>query len=307
MEYSEKLADGDISGAAETVAAVETNLIEPFFKDKEKGDGNIEMTSSSIQTIAEECDLFVFANGDINVGLTAIPDPLEIASGQAFQTDTGFFTTKGGAINIFSGGDLNVNESRIMSFRSGDITVWTDEGDINAGRGSKTAVNAGSPKNVPIYDDEGNMIAVKIEWEPPSVGSGIRTLTYDPDGFLGSLEAPVAGDAYLFAPKGVIDAGEAGISGENVILGATEVLNAQNIDVAGLSMGIPQTATGPSIGVLAGAGSVSEASKMAQESAAMKSAEERFSDRLAELSEQLVPKWISIEVIGFDEEDDIGE
>ncbi|MFH0725679.1 MAG: filamentous hemagglutinin family protein [Pseudomonadota bacterium] len=308
-EYSKKLAEGDAFGAAEAVAAAETNLIDPFFKDKERGDGRIDMTSSSIQTVAEGCDLYVFANGDVNVGLTAIPDPLEIASGQAFQTDTGLFTTKGGDMNIFSVGNLNVNESRIMTFRGGDVAVWSDKGDINAGRGSKTAVNAGSPKSVPTYDKDGNIISIKIEWEPPSVGSGIRTLTYDPDGFQGTLEPPPAGDAFLFAPKGIIDAGEAGISAANLILGATKVLNAQNIDVAGLSVGVPQASTGPSIGVMAGAGTVSESSKVAEESAVMKSAEDRFANAVTELSENLVPKWLAVEVIGFvvEDEDDKAE
>lgn len=304
MAYSELLAEGDVAGAAEVVDQVESQTITPLALGGASGGGNIEMTSSSIQTSAEKSDIFILAGGQVNVGGTTIPDPLEIASGASSQTETGIFTTRGGAINVLAMGDVNVNESRIMTFRGGDITVWSDQGDINAGRGSKTAVNAGSPKTVAVYDSNGNIVSKKIVWEPPSVGSGIRTLTYDPDGSQGVEVAPDAGDAYLFAPQGIIDAGEAGIAGSNVILGATEVLNAQNIDVTGASVGIPQTATGPSVSTMAGAGTVSETSKIAEESAAMKSAEERFASRVSELSDQLVPKWIAVEVVGFDKEPD---
>ena len=89
-----------------------------------------------------------------------------------------------------------------------------------------------------------------------------------------------------------------------MILGATEVLNGQNIDASGASVGVPQTNAGPSVGTLVGAGTISETNKIVEESAAVQSAEERFSERVAELSEQLVPKWVSVEVIGFEEEDD---
>ena len=303
-EYSELLAEGDVAGAAAVVEQAEQALIGPLGAGSTAGSGNIDMTSSSIQTSAEGSDIFILATGEVNVGLTAIPDPAEILSGTTLQNDTGIFTTRGGEINVFAIGDVNVNESRMMTFRGGNITVWSDKGDINAGRGSTTAVNTGSPKVVSVYDDLGNIIAKKIVWEPPSVGSGIRTLTYDPDGFQGPQQAPEAGNAYLFAPRGIIDAGEAGIAGRNVILGATEVLNAQNIDVAGASVGVPQTAAGPSMSTLAGAGTVSETSKIAEESGAMKSAEDRFASRVSELSEQLVPKWIAVEVVGFDKESD---
>ena len=249
--------------------------------------------------------MYVFANGAVNVGLTAIPDPLEIAAGRAFQTDTGLFTTKGGAINIFSVRDINVNESRVMTFRGGDITIWSEEGDINAGRGSKTAVNAGSPRSVPTYDEDGNIISIKIEWEPPSVGSGIRTLTYDPDGFEGPVEAPPAGDAYIFAPKGVIDAGEAGISGKNIVLGATEVLNAQNIEVGGTSVGVPVASDAESLGSITGdTGSLNQATKTAEQAATMSAAKEQMAAQAAKLAEAFSLKWLKVEFMGFGEQSD---
>ncbi len=314
-EYSALLAEGDLAGAAEVVAQANDEWNAPLNAASSSNEitGNLEMVNSSIQTSAENADIYIYVKDDFNVGATAIAEP------GALQKETGVFTSKGGAINIYANGDINVNESRIMTFRGrgydpdedpqrgSHITIWSDQGNINAGRGSKTAINVGSPQTEAIYDDNGNLIGYRIIWEPPSVGSGVRTLTYDPDGSQGLLEAPEAGDVYLFAPAGIIDAGEAGIAGQNVILGASEVLNAQNIDVAGTSVGVPQAATGPSVGTLVGAGTVSETSKMAEESAAMKSAEERFSSRVAELSDQLVPKWVSVEVTGFVDSGDEGE
>jgi len=312
-QYSELLANGDTEGAAAIVAQAQEELLDPLRTDSVTGSGNIEMTSASIQTSAEDGDIFILANGAVDVGKTDIVDP-EDASEGVEEIETGIFTNKGGAINLYAMGDVNVNEARVMTFRGGDITVWSESGDINAGRGSTTAINVGSPQRVPdetdeIYNAETGayetvVLSYKIEWEPPSVGSGIRTLTYDPDGSLGPLGPPEAGSVYLFAPAGVIDAGEAGIAGSNVILGATEVLNAQNIDVSGTSVGVPQTNTGPSVGTLVGAGTISETNKIVEESAAMQSAEKRFSERVAELSDQLVPKWIAVEVVGFEEDDD---
>ena len=32
-----------------------------------------------------------------------------------------------------------------MTFQGGDITVWSDQGNINAGKGAKAAINASLP------------------------------------------------------------------------------------------------------------------------------------------------------------------
>jgi hypothetical protein len=130
-------------------------------------------------------------------------------------------------------------------------------------------------------------------------------LTYDPDGFLGPSEAPVAGDAYLFAPQGIIDAGEAGISAQNVILGATEVRNVQNIEVSGTSVGVPTGAdSASSLGALAGAGSVTEASQLTQEGTALASAREKTMQQGEALAKAFMPTWLKVEFVGFEEEDE---
>jgi hypothetical protein len=107
---------------------------------------------------------------------------------------------------------------------------WTSEGDINAGRGSKTTVVYTPPKRV--YDNWGN---VGLSPSVPSTGAGIATLNPIP-------EVP-AGDIDLIAPLGTIDAGEAGIrvSG-NVNIAALRVVNAANIQSQGKSSGVPVSA-----------------------------------------------------------------
>jgi hypothetical protein len=118
-----------------------------------------------------------------------------------------------------------------MTTFGGGILGWSAEGDINAGRGSKTTVVFTPPKRV--YDTWGN---VTLSPTVPSTGAGIATLN------------PIAevppGDIDLIAPLGTIDAGEAGIrvSG-NINIIALRVVNAANIQVQGKSSGIPVTAS----------------------------------------------------------------
>ncbi|BBO85843.1 hypothetical protein DSCO28_64090 [Desulfosarcina ovata subsp. sediminis] len=298
--YSEALAEGDTEGAQEILDDINENVIDPYFDGAETGEGNINMVNSEIYTSGNAGHIYMVATGEMNVGKSTFS-----SSG---EENTGIYTTSGGSINIYVNGDLNVNESRVMTFLGGDdehedwgnITVWSQEGDINAGKGSKTAITASAPTI--DYDENGDPYVV---WSPPSVGSGIRALTYDPDGPEGSIEQPEAGDIYLFAAKGEIDAGEAGIAGSNIILAAIEVVNVQNIEVGGTAVGVPDTSlAATSLGALAGSGAVSETSKIAEEQAGLANAQERFSKFVEDISGNLVPKWIAVEVVGFGETDD---
>ena len=180
-----------------------------------------------------------------------------------------------------------------MSFRGGDITVWSDQGSVNAGRGSKTTVSSSPPIQKEISPG-----VYQTFYSPPAVGSGIRAVTSvnpnDPSG-----QAPSAGDIYLFAPQGVIDAGEAGIAGGKVVLGATEVLNAQNISFSAGSVGVPSGAgPGVSLGSLAGAGSVAETSKMVSQSSALGAAKDSLAQ--SNLVDQFLSKFLDVKVINFD-------
>jgi hypothetical protein len=156
------------------------------------------------------------------------------SEGLAPGADAGLITQGEGNIQIYSEESIVLGLSRVMTTFGGDILAWSNEGDINAGRGSKTTVIFTPPKRT--YDNYGN---VTLAPQVPSTGAGIATLNPIPD-------VP-PGDIDLIAPLGTIDAGEAGIrvSG-NVNLAALQIVNAANITVQGTATGIP-TVQAPSI------------------------------------------------------------
>ena len=288
--YSESLAQGDPEAAAQILEEINHEVIDPYFDGVEIEQDDLDMVNSQIYSSGNAGDIYIVAAGEINVGKSS----LRPTSDQG--DNSGIYTTAGGSIDVFVNDDLNVNESRMMTFGGGDITAWTQEGNINAGRGSKTAISV-ARATVDRSGDE-----PKIVFTPPAVGSGVRALTFDPDGLEGPEVQPEPGDIYLFAPTGEIDAGEAGIAGKNIILAATQVVNVQNIEVGGASVGVPDaSASVGSLGALAGAGTVTETSKIAEEQAGLAGARERFSSYVADLTDTLVPKWVAVEVVGFGE------
>ena len=150
--------------------------------------------------------------------------------GVAPPATAGVITQGAGDIQLYSLGSILLGQSRIMTTFGGSIMGWTTEGDINAGRGSKTTVVYTPPKRV--YDNWGN---VSLSPSVPSTGAGIATLNPIPE--------VAAGDIDLIAPLGTIDAGEAGIrvSG-NINIAALRVVNAANIQTQGKSSGVPVSA-----------------------------------------------------------------
>jgi hypothetical protein len=299
-EVSALIADGKESEAAVLKARLREELFTPFLYDHLSGTGDLNMTTSGIQTISGNDAINIFAAGDVNVGVTTIEstDSSKIIG----DKETGIFTAAGGPINLLAGGDVNVNESRVMTFLGGDIVVLSDEGDINAGRGSKAKVTAAEPQIVETKDDiTGATIAKTVIFTPPAVGSGLRTLAYDPDGS-GPKVTPEPGDMYVVAWDGVVDAGEAGIEGGRLYLAATKVLNAQNISVGAGSVGMP-AASGAvaSLGALTGdsmSATESTTSNIAESSAA--GAGEKMAEtakKIADTISQL--RFFVVKFLGF--------
>ncbi len=292
-DYSTLLAEGETGKAQEVIETVRGEVIEPFLTVSDPSSpGRINMTSSQISTTSGISDIFVLAAGDLNVGRSTF------FSDEQQRQGTGIYTASGGAVSIFSFGDINVNESRVMTFRGGDIMLWSDRGDINAGRGSKTAVSATPPKLTRIGD------LWVLVFNPPALGSGVRAVTFDPDGIEGPQVEPPAGDVYLFAPQGIIDAGEAGIAGTNVFLGATQVLNVENISFTAGSVGVPATGEGvASLGALTGAATATEGVRDVQQATAVASARNAGAlDQSA--TEAFLSKWLEVKVVRFDVEEE---
>lgn len=151
--------------------------------------------------------------------------------GAAPPSTSGVVTQGEGNIQLYSQGSILLGQSRVMTTFGGSILGWSAEGDINAGRGSKTTVVFTPPRRV--YDTWGNVTLAPVV---PSTGAGIATLN--------PIAEVAPGDIDLIAPLGTIDAGEAGIrvSG-NINIIALRVVNAANIQVQGKSSGIPVTAS----------------------------------------------------------------
>ena len=193
---------------------------------------------------------------------------------------SGLLTQGEGDINIYAKGSLLLGQSRIFTTFGGNILAWSAEGDINAGRGSKTTVVYTPQRRV--YDDVGN---VALSPNTPNTGAGIATLNPIP-------EIP-PGDIDLIAPLGTIDAGEAGIrvSG-NVNLAALHVVNAENIQVQGEAIGMPVIA---SVNV----GALSNASAAASQAA---TAAQDVMQRERSAARQNLPSVFTVRVLGFGNE-----
>ena len=201
--------------------------------------------------------IYTLDGGDINL---VVPGGL-VNAGVADATainkkadSLGIAVLRDGDINAFVHGDFLVNQSRVFALDGGDILMWSSTGDIDAGKGAKTALSVPPPTTT--FDPlSGNTI---VEFPPAVAGSGIRAAVTTP--------GREPGNVYLIAPVGVVDAGDAGIgSAGNLTLAATAVVGADNIQVGGIATGIPTDSGGLAAG-LAGVGDIAAtANKMAED------------------------------------------
>jgi hypothetical protein len=291
-DYSKLKSSGDKDAAAAQLAATRSNLIRPLFDDPAvNGDGFITMTSSQINSLGSGSDVTILARGSIDVGRSSI--------GSSAAQGSGISTAGGGKINIYTGKDVNVNESRIMSYLGGDISIWVDQGDLNAGRGSRTSISPSPPRKV--YDPATKTFITKFT--PPAVGSGIRAVTFDPNTTPGGpLPIPEAGGINIYVPNGKIDAGEAGIvTTSKLTLAATEVLNVKNIIGGAGSVGVPVASENSvSLGALAGNSNLTDSSKMVETASAGGLSKESAKQKLSQAADDFLSKFLDVKVLSFD-------
>lgn len=215
--------------------------ISGLFPNQNLYSGNISMYQSQIVSAREGSINLLLPGGLLNAGVPA--DTANLPHG------IGIITERGGYINVYAEKGFEVNQSKVKTLFGGDLIAWVNNGDIDAGRGSKTAVSI--PERNPIIDNQGN---VTVEVKGVASGSGLATETYDPDGPNGKMVAPRSGTVYLAAPRGALDAGEAGVSsGGDLFVGAQVINNASNISAAGASNGVPVADTGSLAGAALGA------------------------------------------------------
>jgi filamentous hemagglutinin family protein len=251
--------------------------------------GDINLFASRIKTENGGNIEFMVPGGGLVVGLSNTPENLTDISKITSSKDKGtlgMVTVADGAIRGFARDDILVNQSRILTVGGGDILLWSSAGDIDAGKGKKTASSV--PPPVIKVDADGN---VTQELQGAASGSGIGAL---------SSGGVAAGDVDLIAPKGTVNAGDAGIRAGNLNIAAQVVLGADNITVSGTSAGTPVADTSAitasaSGATTAGGGDVSSTLAAMNQSAtdAAKSAQA--------LSNSFKPSFVRVDVLGFGE------
>jgi|GEM_PF-513720 len=243
--------------------------------------GDVNLIFSTIQTVEGGNVNLLVPGGKVNAGLAFAFPGLEAKQ----SSDLGVIAQKSGDINAIVRDDFLVNQSRVFTQASGNISIWSTEGDIDAGRGAKTALSV--PETVVTYTSSGKKSVII----PAVSGSGVRASA--PQGNVSG-----EGDVFLFAPGGVVNAGEAGIGGSNVTISATAVLGANNIQIGGVSTGVPTASVGSLAAGLSGVSNLSASvSQIAQ--AATDTGEKERADRNNKPAKLGV---LSVDFIGYGEE-----
>jgi len=250
--------------------------------------GDLSLFFSKVYTLDGGDINLLVPGGFVNAGLASAPAnaPLKEAG------ELGVVAQAAGDIRTFSRGDFQVNQSRVSTLLGGDILMWSSVGNIDAGRGSKTAISAPEPQITITNSGE-----IQVDLSNTVSGSGIRAVVVDP--------SVTPGDVDLIAPNGIVDAGDAGIATSgNLNIAAIQVIGADNIQFGGVAVGVPGASTGSiSTGSLSGVSNVaSSASKVAESSAQQQTENPGDNDEGQSVQSQLT--FISVEVLGFGEEED---
>jgi filamentous hemagglutinin family protein len=246
--------------------------------------GNISLTFSRIYTTNGGTISLIAPGGAIDVGL-ANP-PAALASTRS-PSQLGIVAQGPGDVDIYTKGDVNVNASRIFTLGGGNILIWSDEGSIDAGRGSKSSVSAPPPEV--LVDSSGN---VSLSFSGAVAGSGIRTIQIDPTVSPGNVD--------LVAPEGTVNAGDAGIGAAgNINIAALHVVGLDNIQFGGNSTGVPSQVS--NIGAsLSGVSNTASSATNSSTSAAAAGGEKEAAAAAPLASTAL--SWLDVFVTGLGEE-----
>ncbi len=234
--YTQNDLTGQSNGAADLVHTGDLDLRLATIQTARGGDidifgpGGRVLAGSTVATSAQAArrtyDGVRMIGGDLQGANDASPRAISDIP-QGYE---GILTLRGGAISTFTDGDVLINQSRLYTRQGGDIIMWSSNGDLNAGQGPKTTADV-PPVIVKIDSD------LFIEDDEAASTSGAGIAAYAP-----TDDAIAKPDVYLLAPRGTVDAGDAGVRvAGNIFVGALHVANADNFQVQGLSFGIPTT------------------------------------------------------------------
>jgi filamentous hemagglutinin len=243
--------------------------------------GDLDLILSQIYTLSGGNISILVPGGSIDVGLAFAPAGFT----QKSPGQLGIVAEGAGNIDIYSEGDVNVNASRIFTLGGGNILIWSDEGSIDAGNGSKSSLSA--PPPTVLVNADGT---VSINYSGSLSGSGIRTIQTNPD-------VP-AGDVDLDAPVGTVNAGDAGIGAAgNINIAAAHVIGALNINFGGTATGVPSDLSGLAAS-LSGVSAVASSATTSSTASVAESAAQRETAPLA----QTALSWLDVFVTGLGEE-----
>lgn len=181
--------------------------------------GDINIAGSKIQTRGtgdfthSGIDLFA-PGGRVLVGYTALSAndrTPEVAAKRGLITN-------GGSIRSLSDGDFQVNAQKAFVIGTGDLSVYSANGNIDSGRGSNTDVAVSDPVLTRLSTGE-----VVSTTPPPVSGSGI--------GIVKDAGGNSAGQVVLLTPRGQVLALDAFIQGPDVVIPGP-VLGADNVKSA---------------------------------------------------------------------------
>ena len=237
--------------------------------------GLLDMRGSSVQTQRGGDISIIGPGGDIVVGSASAPPlvPASAITAGIGPNAQGVLALEQGAVRIFTDRNVLLAQSRIFTEQGGDILIWSSNGDINAGKGAKTSSEIPPPEFLCDVDH-----FCLVDAKSQVSGAGIAVLQ--------TRVGAESGTANLVAPRGTVDAGDAGIRvAGSLNVAAFKVANADNISVSGGSVGVP---TG-----LVDTGALGAASSVA--ASVSQSAAQMGGSRQPEKGNYL----IAVEVLGF--------
>ena len=236
------------------------------------GPGGRVLAGSTVST-AQQAARRNYRGRDLFAGLVAPVGQSHVSAITSIPSGSeGVLTLRGGAISTFTDGDFVLNQSRLFTEQGGDVAMWSSNGDLNAGQGPKTSANF-PPAVVKVSDNA----YAEVDQAGAVTGAGIAA--FQP---AAGVAAP---NVYLVAPRGTVDAGDAGVRvAGNLFVAALRVANADNFKATGTVIGVPSAPTTPVVG----------AETTAASTAATQAAQQAVSGR--ERPERSI---ITVEVLGF--------
>jgi hypothetical protein len=263
-----RLVTGFLSLADQQAANdAQAALFGAFFPERPR-QGDINLLLSQVQTLAGGGLTMLAPGGDINAG-AADADVINKE-----PADLGIVTALPGNIDIFVDKDLLVNSTRVFALQ-GDLLLWSSNGNIDAGKGAKTVTSVPDPITS-IDPNTGNTI---IEFPPAVAGSGLQ-----------------GQNAALFAPRGAVNAGDAGIrTSGDLTIGAIQVIGTDNISVGGVQIGF-STSDAVAVAPPGAAAAVAAASQGVDAQGGLGGEEDELGDRLVKGTEV---SFIRVDVLSF--------